>query len=284
MAKPKHRPGDHMSWATCATSVCNVISRYAPTMRAGLSPSISLLLQPTGYKFNEHHSRIHIPHQHYEPASCHDRIAVWRADVWDDHWRGNRGATMRANLAAPGSDWMGMNSDRYFRPDVRVAFRTDDGEALLVRRSGLIEQTPVFMKAMQENRATGWDDQYMRLVMHFSCRGVGPSQHGRHRCGWFGNAKAVKAATSTIPVVFSLDTDPVAGQLVASMARPGANLTGLTMSVGYQLAGKRALSRLQSNTTPWGPSRGRNSRSLAAFSLLRPEPRRSFQALRLLCR
>ena len=52
-------------------------------------------------------------------------------------------------------------------------------------------------------------------------------------------AKAVKAATSTIPVVFSLATDPVAEQLVASMARPGANLTGLTMSVGYQLAGKR---------------------------------------------
>ena len=53
-------------------------------------------------------------------------------------------------------------------------------------------------------------------------------------------AKAVKAATSTIPVVFyPLATDPVAEQLVASMARPGANLTGLTMSVGYQLAGKR---------------------------------------------
>ena len=52
-------------------------------------------------------------------------------------------------------------------------------------------------------------------------------------------AKAVKAVTSTIPIVFSLATDPVAEQLVSSMARPGANLTGLTMSVGYQLAGKR---------------------------------------------
>ena len=52
-------------------------------------------------------------------------------------------------------------------------------------------------------------------------------------------AKAAKAATSSIPVVFALATDPVAEGLAASMARPGANLTGLNMSVGYQLAGKR---------------------------------------------
>ena len=52
-------------------------------------------------------------------------------------------------------------------------------------------------------------------------------------------AKAAKAATDAIPVVFALATDPEAEGLVVSMARPGANLTGLTMSVGYQLAGKR---------------------------------------------
>jgi putative ABC transport system substrate-binding protein len=52
-------------------------------------------------------------------------------------------------------------------------------------------------------------------------------------------AKAAKAATTSIPIVFTLVVDPVAEGLATSMARPGANLTGLTLSVGFQLAGKR---------------------------------------------
>ena len=52
-------------------------------------------------------------------------------------------------------------------------------------------------------------------------------------------AKACKDATPTIPIVFALAVDPVADGLAASFARPGGNLTGLTMAAGYGLAGKR---------------------------------------------
>jgi hypothetical protein len=49
---------------------------------------------------------------------------------------------------------------------------------------------------------------------------------------------AAKQATSVIPIVFATAGDPVANHLVASLARPGGNVTGLSVQ-SNDLAGKR---------------------------------------------
>ena len=49
---------------------------------------------------------------------------------------------------------------------------------------------------------------------------------------------AAKQATSVIPIVFATAGDPVANHLVASLARPGGNVTGLSVQ-SNELAGKR---------------------------------------------
>ena len=53
-----------------------------------------------------------------------------------------------------------------------------------------------------------------------------------------GPALAAKRATTTIPIVMASSTDPVGAGLVASLARPGANVTGFS-SLGTEINTKR---------------------------------------------
>ena len=56
--------------------------------------------------------------------------------------------------------------------------------------------------------------------------------------GGAASAKAAKAATTTIPIIFIAAGDPVKDDLVSSLSRPGGNLTGLSL-LNLAVAGKR---------------------------------------------
>ena len=50
--------------------------------------------------------------------------------------------------------------------------------------------------------------------------------------------RAAKKATSTIPIVMAQDSDPVGKGVVASLARPGGNITGLS-TLAPEISGKQ---------------------------------------------
>ena len=67
------------------------------------------------------------------------------------------------------------------------------------------------------------------------------------------NVVAAKQATSVIPIVFAVAGDPIANNLVASLARPGSNVTGLS-TLAPDLAGKRL--RTFARGCSWSPPVG----------------------------
>ena len=94
--------------------------------------------------------------------------------------------------------------------------------AAFVRRLGELGWTDGRNVAIEFRWAGGRAERYPEIVAEFVRRKVDVIVTG-------GIAvPAAKQATSTIPIVFALASDPLGSGLVASLARPGGNVTGLS--------------------------------------------------------
>ncbi len=85
------------------------------------------------------------------------------------------------------------------------------------------------------------------------------------------NTVAAMKATTTIPIVMTNSSDPVDAGLVASLARPGGNVTGFSSDTGDEINGKRL--ELLKETLPnlsrvgilWNPDFARNQSRLTSM-------------------
>jgi putative ABC transport system substrate-binding protein len=103
-----------------------------------------------------------------------------------------------------------------------------------------------------------------------------------------GPAAAAKNATSTIPIVMTSSTDPVGIGLVANLARPGGNVTGLS-SVSGELGGKlleilkEIVPRLSRVVVP-GPPPGSSTQDLFIREMELPARALKVQTIRVAVR
>jgi Protein of unknown function (DUF3237) len=72
------------------------------------------------------------------------------------------GARITGQLVG-GSDWMIDTSDRFWRPHVRTQIKTADGAFIGMCYDGLVEKSEAFLKAIESNSGTQWDDHYFRI-------------------------------------------------------------------------------------------------------------------------
>jgi putative tryptophan/tyrosine transport system substrate-binding protein len=114
---------------------------------------------------------------------------------------------------------MGVNGTRFYRMFFEELSRLgyDEGQNLVVERYSGEGRTEHYADLAREVVNTRPDLIYTsatRLALNF------------------------KAATTTIPIV-TTTADPIAGGLVSSLARPGGNITGVSVDAGIEVMGKR---------------------------------------------
>ena len=133
-------------------------------------------------------------------------------------------ASRAQQLAMPLIGFLGLSSPGAFSPRLS-AFRKGLAEA------GFVENRNVAIEYR-------WADDDVSRLQELAADLVRRNVNVIATAGGPAPALAAKAATSTIPIVMTNDGDPVGDGLVASLARPGGNITGLS-TFAPELSGKR---------------------------------------------
>jgi putative ABC transport system substrate-binding protein len=128
----------------------------------------------------------------------------------------------RAQQKVPVIGFIGTTSPTAWREQI----------AAFEQRLGELGWTSGRTIAIEYRWTEGRNEQAPAIARAFVERGVDIIVAG-------GNAvAAAKQATSTIPIVFPVAVDPLGSGFVASLSRPGGNVTGLSIQ-GTDVAGKR---------------------------------------------
>ena len=143
-------------------------------------------------------------------------------------------------------------------------------EAFLLglRELGYVEGQNVFV---EYRYAGGKADEYPKLAAELVSLKVDLIVAG----GSSSLARAVKGTTKMIPIVITGGSDPVGAGLVASLAQPGGNITGLT-AIAAELAGKRlellkeTLPRLTRFGVLWNPTDQGSAQGLKEIEIAAP--------------
>jgi ABC-type uncharacterized transport system substrate-binding protein len=125
--------------------------------------------------------------------------------------------------ALPVIGFLGFGSLGWFAPQV-VGFRQG------LNQTGYVEgQNVVVEFRWAESRVDRFPALAADLVRHQVAVIVAHSP---------GGVRAARAASATVPIVFVMGEDPIKEGLIASLSRPGGNVTGFT-NFANQLAGKQ---------------------------------------------